>query len=80
MNKHFLDFMGHLTDNCCPWSTSIIKITQTYIDVVFATSGSVQPVDLGWVNTHAVGSKWFITAEDGKVRVVVRFYDDDDRL
>lgn len=76
--KNFFHFVEHLTDACCPWSKSVLSIRPNFIEVMFITSCTVNPSDLGWLNTHAVGSKWFVTSEDNETHIVVRFFDDDD--
>ena len=80
MRKNFLDFVTWLTDPDCPWHKSIISIHVSYIDVMFVTSCQIHPSDLGWLNTHAVGGRWFITSENDEIQVIVRFQDDDEIL
>lgn len=76
--KNFLNFVAHLTDNCCPWHKSVVTIHTTSIEVMFITSCMVNPSDLGWLNTHAVGGTWFITSEENETHIVVRFYNEED--
>ena len=78
--KNFQEFVKHLTDTCCPWQKSYVSICTSYIEVTFTTTSVVRPSDLGWLNTHAVGGKWFVTSENDETHIVVRFYDDDDEL
>lgn len=76
--KNFQEFVKHLTDTCCPWQKSIVSIYTSSIEVTFITTSMVRPSDLGWLNTHAVGGLWSITAVDNETHIVVRFFDDDD--
>lgn len=76
MERNFLNFVAHLTDNCCPWRKAVIDIRLSLIEMTFVTAAAVNPSDLGWLNTHAVGGSWFIVAEDGETHIVVRFYED----
>lgn len=76
--KNFLNFVAFLTDIDCPWHKSVVTILPTSIEVRFITTSMVHPSDLGWLNTHAVGGKWFITSENDETHIVVRFYDEED--
>lgn len=74
--KNFFHFVEHLTDTCCPWHKSVLSIHTSFIEVMFITSCTVRPSDLGWLNTHAVGGQWFLTSEDNETHIVVRFFDE----
>lgn len=76
--KIFLAFAACLTDPDCPWGKSIVSSKLSYIEVMFTTSCMVHPSDLGWLNAHAVGGRWFITSEDDEIHIVVRFEDDEE--
>lgn len=76
--KNFLAFMAWLSDPDCPWGRAIVTTNLSYIDVVFVTSRTVHPSYLGWLNTHAVGGRWFITPNDDELQIVVRFDDEEE--
>lgn len=78
--KNFLDFVAHLTDNCCPWHKSVVAIYATYIEVTFVTSTMVRPSHLGWLDAYVDGGEWFVTSEDDETHVVVRFFENDEVL
>ena len=78
MKKNFLAFAAWLTAPDCPWQKSVIFILDSYIEVNFVTSCKVNPRDLDWLSTHAVGSRWHITAEHDDIHIVVRFEDDEE--
>ena len=77
MKKTFLQFMEQVTDIDCPFSSFNVVSYKTFIEVTFIVATSVNPTALGWLNTHLVNGRWFITAEADSVRIVVRFVDED---
>lgn len=69
--------MEQVTDIDCPFSSFYFVSYKSFIDVTFIVSTSVNPTDLGWLNTHLVDGRWFITAENDSIRIIVRFEDKD---
>lgn len=77
MRKAFLKFMEQVMCNDCPFSSFNVASYKSFMDVTFIVSTSVRPNDLGWLNTHLVDGRWFITAEDDSIRIIVRFENKD---
>lgn len=77
MKKAFLKFMEHVLDDGCPFYTFNVSTYKTDIEVVFVIATTVKPADLGWINTHLVGGRWFLAAEENSIRLIIRFDDTD---
>lgn len=78
MKKAFLKFMEHVVSVDCPFYPFSVSIYRTFIEVKFVTKCSVKPGDLGWLNTHLIGGRWFIISENDSIAVIVRFEADND--
>ncbi len=78
MKKAFLEFMTHVMTNDCPFYTYNVSIYKSFIDVVFVISTTINPSDLGWINTHLIGGRWFLAAENDSIRLTIRFDETDD--
>lgn len=70
--------MEHVLSIDCPFYTFNVRTYKTYIDVTFIVATSIQPNDLGWLNTHLIGGRWFLVAENDSIMVIVRFEDTDE--
>ena len=73
MKKAFLKFMEHVLIDGCPFYTFSISTYKSYIEVVFIVATIIKPSDLGWINTHLVGGRWFLVAEENSIRLIIRF-------
>ena len=73
MRKAYLKFMEHVVSIDCPFFSFSVKFYRSYIEVRFIIASSLTPEDLGWLNTHLLGGRWFLTAEEDSVIIVVRF-------
>lgn len=73
MRKAFLKFMEQVMTNACPFYNFSVSIYKSFIEVKFIIATSVRPEELGWLNTHLIGGRWFIIAENDSIRLVVRF-------
>lgn len=69
--------MEQVMCNDCPFNSFNVVSYKSFIDVTFIVATSVKPNDLGWLNTHLVDGRWFITAENDSIRIIVRFEDKD---
>lgn len=78
MKKAFLTFMGHVISIDCPFHTFSVSNYKSYIEVKFINKCYVRPEDLGWLNTHLIGGRWFIISENDSTIVLVRFEEDND--
>lgn len=78
MKKAFLKFMGYVGDVDCPFYTFNVSTYKTYIEVAFTIATAVKPSDLGWLNTHLEGGRWFVVGERDTVKLIVRFDKTDD--
>lgn len=70
--------MEHVLSIDCPFYTFNVQTYKTYIDVTFIIATSIKPNDLGWLNTHLIGGRWFLVAENDTIKVIVRFEDTDE--
>lgn len=70
--------MEHVLSIDCPFYTFNVQTYKTYIDVTFIVATSIKPNDLGWLNTHLIGGRWFLVAENDTIKVIVRFEDTDE--
>lgn len=73
MKKAFLQFMGDVLICDCPFYTFSVTTYKSYIEVVFIIATMIKPSDLGWINDHLVGGRWFLVAEENSIRLIVRF-------
>ena len=78
MRKAFLKFMEHVVSIDCPFFSFSVNFYRSYIEVRFINELSLTPENLGWLNTHLLGGRWFITAEGDSVIIVVRFEETDE--
>lgn len=78
MKKAFLKFMEHIIDFDCPFSRFTVTTYKGFIEVKFIITDSICPEDLGWLNTHLVDGRWFITTGVSIISLVVRFFENDE--
>lgn len=75
MRKAFLKFMEHVVSIDCPFNNFSVSTYKSYIEVKFIIATSVKPNELGWLNTHLIGGRWFLVAEQGAIHLIIRFDD-----
>lgn len=76
MKENVMKFMGHLLDVDSPFNDYAVKKLPNIIDVVITTNATIEPSALGWLNTHLVGGRWWISADADCVQITIRFYED----
>lgn len=77
MRKAYLKFMEHVGSIDCPFFSFSVNFYRSYIEVRFIIASSLNSEDLGWLNHHLLGGRWFLTAEENSVIIVVRFEETD---
>ena len=78
MRQSFLKFMEQVMSIDCPFYNFIVSTYKNFIEVNFIIITSIRPEELGWLNTHLIGGRWFLIAKDDSIRLIVRFEEDND--
>lgn len=65
--------MEHVLEDGCPFVTFSVSTYSSFIDVIFDNFTTIRPEELDWINTHLVGGRWWLTAEDNFVKLIIRF-------
>lgn len=70
--------MEHVIAIDCPFYNFSVSTYKSYIEVRFIVTTSIWPDELGWLNTHLIGGRWFIIAENDSIRLTVRFEEENE--
>lgn len=77
MKEKYLRFVECLLDDDSPFCGYRVEVRRGLFDIILTTGSTINPSDLEWLKLHLDGVRWFITSENGRVQIVVRFDDDE---